>query len=113
MIEWCTALEWSAVVAWHGCSSGSIFPGRFVWSAMGFWDECASCVFWIAVGVCCAVVHGWSVACVLVLYLAGRAFTDCVRIPGLHWDCCGIVDCGFLCGVVEELDGSSWIALMN
>ena len=30
MIEWCTALEWSAVIAWHGCSSGSIFPGRFV-----------------------------------------------------------------------------------
>ena len=30
MIEWCTALEWSVVVAWHGCSSGSIFPGRFV-----------------------------------------------------------------------------------
>ena len=57
--------------------------------------------------------RAWVVACVLVLYLAGRAFTDCVRIPGLRWDCCGIVDCGFLCGVVWELDGSSWIALMN
>ena len=37
--------------------------------------------------------RAWVVACVLVLYLAGRACMNCGRIPGLHRDCCGIVDC--------------------
>ena len=41
--------------------------------------------------------RGWVV--VLVLYLAGRAFTNCGWIPGLHWDCCAILDCDF-CAVL-------------
>jgi hypothetical protein len=52
---------------------------------MGFWDECASCVFWIAVGVCCAVVHGWSPASLFYTWRAARSrivfgFQDCVGI---------------------------------
>ena len=30
VIEWCTALEWSAVLARYGPSSGSIFSGGLV-----------------------------------------------------------------------------------
>ena len=77
VIEWCTALEWSAVKAWHGCSSGSIFPGRFVHRGVLDWNGivmsvlrvCRSGCVWIAVGVCCAVV---SVSWIPTTCMGGR-----------------------------------------
>ena len=74
-------------------------------------DECTSCVserlcFGLLLGfvvLLCQCLgsrrHAWVVAYVLVLYLAGRAFTNCGWIPGLHWDCCAILDCDF-CAVL-------------
>ena len=104
MIEWCSALEWPAAglvsdlsgisivfvdvgtrehdIAF-GCSSGSIFPGRFVhrllpdcdgvldWNGivMSVLRVCRSGCVWIAVGVCCAVV---SVSWIPTTCMGGR-----------------------------------------
>ena len=54
VIEWCTALEWSAVLARYGPSSGSIFSGGLVLRLL---PDCCG-IGWIVIIVLCVCRSG-------------------------------------------------------
>ena len=54
VIEWCTALEWSAVMARYGHSSGSIFSGGLVLRLL---PDCCG-IGWIVIIVLCVCRSG-------------------------------------------------------
>ena len=76
VIEWCTALEWSAVMAWHGRSSGSIFSGRFVLRLLPDCCEIMDCdgiggiVIIVCVGAVVFLIAGGVRQCCFVIGLS-------------------------------------------
>ena len=73
VIEWCTALEWSAVLARYGHSSGSIFSGGLMLRLL---PDCCQIGGIVMIVLCvCRSSHvldcGWGLLCQCCFVLIG------------------------------------------
>ena len=112
VIAWCTALEWSAAMAWHGRSSGSIFSGRLVlqllgdfrivYGLQGLRGNCQNCALLFLVLL--SLRQTFRLSCGGIAW----RFMACRRILGLPVFCCGLI-----CWPMSRVVYHPWVAWVS